>query len=62
MNDLEKMRTLLTDSELSELVKAVTTVKNQGDGYGEIRIAIEKRRIKLISVIRNLKPSDEAAV
>lgn len=58
MNDLEKLQTLLNDSELSELVKAIKTVMNQGEGFGEIGITIAKRRVKLISVTRSLKPGN----
>ena len=48
-----KAMTLL---ELREFVEAVEDVQERGNGYGQIVVDLELRRVKLISTLSSRKP------
>ena len=47
---------VMTSLELREFVEAAEYVATQGNGYGQIVVDMENRRVKLISTLSSRKP------
>ncbi|MEN6481178.1 MAG: hypothetical protein ABFD29_03260 [Anaerolineaceae bacterium] len=53
---IEKLKLLLSDNEITDLIEAFDTVFNYRNGYGNIHIYIGNKRINKIEISSTIKP------